>query len=267
MDIADEIVLATADAEGRLSVIKRIDPFEHVEGKLQSRDSAPPSKVSPRRGEREIGSLLRGDWVLLLNQNESVTPFLAKELQQRIVDGTASAFRIPLEPHYFGQPVAIRGSQDNRPVRLLRQADCSLTACATSFSIDTRAHNVGELSGTVEQSACASVAEFVERLNEKTSQAALSRYRAGERARFARATWRAGRRFLGAWSALRGFRSGPTGLQIAALEGFFAWVEEAKLRQISHQFRVADDGPSANLDDHHSHAHTPLPPPRIADAA
>jgi hypothetical protein len=61
--------------------------------------------------------------------------------------------------------------------------------------------------------------------------------------------WRAARRFMVACARLGGLRSGWTGVQIAMLEGVFAWVEEAKLRQLANEFHRANSREDSSATD------------------
>ena len=231
-DIADEIVLVEPTHEGRTNVLKRIE-------------------VCPPRGaltmNRSSHDTALWPWVLVLNQNESVTPFLAKELQQKIADAKAKdAFRIPLEIQYFGRTISQPTSQP--PIRLVRQAECTLSVAAGKVDVSAQPDRVGRLTGTVQVCEYATVADFIDRLNDQSSVVARQRFHDGSRAHMARGLWRAARRFAFACARPSGLRSGWTGLQIAMLEGVFAWVQEAKLRQLANEFQISNayDATSVN---------------------
>jgi hypothetical protein len=224
-DIADEVVLVEPDEFGRLEVLKRIEICKA------------PSLVVPkstRTAENGLAPYIaRFPWVLVLHQNESVTPFLAKELQQRIAEAKDSvASRIALEVQYFGRTMAHRKSEN--PIRLFRQADCSLHVGSQDVTVTADSDRTGRLTGTILACQCATVEEFVERLNEQTTAAAIRRADADENPQLFRGALRATWKFLSSCS----MRSGWTGLQIAALESVFLWLEEAKLYQRAAEFRA-----------------------------
>src|SRR4029079_7671233 len=95
-DIADEVVLVETRDPKHLDVLKRIDLFA---------DPAPPRFAGTRRGVSPAPvPLARHPWILVLHKNESVTPFLAKELQQRIAEPKATDFVcIPIEKQFSGR--------------------------------------------------------------------------------------------------------------------------------------------------------------------
>ena len=223
-DIADEVVLVGTTQSGESEVLKRINLC------APEQPSAKPSASSP---------VARFPWILAIYQNEGVTPFLSKELQQMVTSSKVKlAVRISLERQYFGQTIKQPASLP--PVRLFQQADCAHSITDGSLEVSVAADRGGRLTGFIQVSECSTVAEYVERLNNQSSAAALGRFRAGSRANPARGLARAALRFATACVRPSGIRSGWTGLQIAMLDGVFAWVEEAKLRQFASEFRHAN---------------------------
>jgi tRNA A-37 threonylcarbamoyl transferase component Bud32 len=226
-DIADEVVLVEADEFGRLEVLKRIEICNAPSFVVPKSNHGPENALAPY--------IARFPWVLVLHQNESVTPFLAKELQQRIAETNGSvALRTALEQQYFGRTIVHRKSEN--PIRLFRQADCSLHVGNQSVTVGADSDRTGRLTGTILACQCATVEEFVERLNEQTTTAAIRRADADESPQLFRGALRAVWKFISSCS----MRSGWTGLQIAALESVFSWLEEAKLYQRAVEFRASN---------------------------
>lgn len=234
-DIADEVVLVAPTSTGGVEVLKRLDLC----------DASKEAFASPLAS----GSVARYPWVLVLRQNECVTPFLAKELQQRIADVDAkTAYRITLEPQYFGRTVSRRTLE--MPIRLYHQPDgvyAVRDGCVEAVATDDR---VGRLTGRILAGKSSTVAEFVELLNTQTTMAAMRRLDANESPHMARAGLVSAWRFLRACVRRGGIRSGWTGVQIAAIESAFHTIEEAKLYQMTSQFRHAkSSGESAGAVD------------------
>jgi tRNA A-37 threonylcarbamoyl transferase component Bud32 len=211
-DIADEIVLiGQTDAEDP-DVTARIEPCGDV-------TEAP-------------------EWVLVLHEGEALTPFLAKELQQRITDpNAADAFRMPIERQYFGR--SFGSGADHAPVRLFRRDRCAVSLAGGELAVSAEGVPVGQLTGVIEQCACASVADAIERLNAQTTAAASERFHNGERARLLRAGVRAAATFFKAYLRRTLWRSGWAGVQVALLDAAFCWIEEAKLRQMASEFHCS----------------------------
>lgn len=233
-DIADEVVLVETRDAKQLDVLKRIDLFA---------DPAPP-RLGGRRSVVSPAALpvAHHPWVLVLHQNESVTPFLAKELQQRIADPKATNFvGIPIEKQFFGRSL-LRRRREKEPLRLFRQSAFALASTESLLSIAAEADATSNLTGTLLRCECATVAEFIERLNDETTGSAKERLERGARPRFGRASWKAAGQFIKSYFRSDGILSGRTGLQVAVLRAGFRWVEETKLRQLSAEFSdTADD--------------------------
>ncbi|MCI0333506.1 MAG: hypothetical protein L0228_09815 [Planctomycetes bacterium] len=233
-DIADEVVPIAAAGDGGVDVLDRVV--------LSGDDAGERAATAP------LQRVARYPWVLVLRQNEIVTPFLAKQLQQQIADANAqNAIRIPIVPQFFGRSILPTTGDNGRPIRLFRQEHCLFSWNGGDFAIAAVPEQMGRLTGTIQRCVCESVAEFVERLNEQSTRAAHQRWQAGERPAMLRALVRAIARGLKLAAGRGGIGSGWTGLQIAFLEGAFSWVEEAKLRQMTHEFFVeatSDAAPS-----------------------
>jgi tRNA A-37 threonylcarbamoyl transferase component Bud32 len=216
-DIADEIRLLAPSATGRAEVIDRIEPCG-------------TPNVAP-------------EWVLVLHRDEAVTPFLAKELQQRIADPNApDAFRVPIDRQFFGRTMPRRAGAAGSPVRLFHRDRCSYSLAGGALAISADPERTVELSGSIEKCVCPSVSEFIDRFNQQTTVAAVQRLRAGDRPRLLRAMIRSFAAFLTAYFWSGGIRGGWTGLQISWLEAAFLWLEESKLHALSQGFH---DDPAA----------------------
>jgi hypothetical protein len=231
-DIADEVVLVETRDPDHLDVLKRIDLFA----------SPAPPRLTAKKPVVNPATLpvARHPWVLVLHQNESVTPFLAKELQQRIADPKATDFVcVPIEKQFFGRSLLRRRHKD-MPIRLFRQSAFEVDTTKALLSIAANIENTSNLTGTLLRCECATVAEFVERLNDKSTWSARRRLQGGARPRAGRAALRAAGKFIKSYFRSDGILSGRTGLQVAILKAGFSWVEETKLRQLSAEFPEVD---------------------------
>jgi hypothetical protein len=232
-DIADEVVLATPTDSGGLDVVRRLDLC----------DASKEAFATPLTTE----SVARYPWVLVLHQNESVTPFLAKELQQRIADGNAqAAFRITLEPQYFGHTMSRRTLET--PIRLFQQTSGTYDVRNGAVQVANSDDRIGRLTGTIQACKSSTIAEFVELLNDQSTTAAVRRLEINDEPRLMRAGLISALRFIRACVRRGGIRSGWTGVQIAAIESAFCAIEEAKLYQLASQFRRSDSGGQSVLD-------------------
>ena len=258
-DIADEVVLVEATSNDCFKVLKRIE----ICGRPVMRTGADAALAATG----SAAQIARCPWILALDQNECATPFLAKELQQRIGDTAANgAYRIPLKRQYFGQTV--RQAEGERPVRLFLASECSFAAGQGGIKVTAAPGRIAVLEGSILACECANVAEFVERLNESTTQAAQRRLQAAEEPRLIWAAWRTAAKLVATCLRRSAWRSGWTGLQMAALECGFHWVEEAKLYQLTGEFHhPADSEDTSTSDDAMGANHSDSLSPPWSEAA
>jgi hypothetical protein len=252
-----------AETDATLSVLVLCDEEEHDSASVQQaiesvRDIADEVVIGACRGAggqfervRRLG-LCEGDvghcdWLLVLHQNECVTPILAKRLQEAITGRPRHhAYRIAIERQVFGRSQSLAGSAGKWPIRLFRPQRCSFSVANGELTIAADPEHTGQLEGTIQQTVAASVSEFVALLDQQTTRTAELRWRVGERPRWIAALATAVTSFSKRCVGAEGIRSGWVGLHLATLETVFRWLEEVKLWQMSGQFHAADSVASAD---------------------
>jgi tRNA A-37 threonylcarbamoyl transferase component Bud32 len=176
------------------------------------------------------------EWLLVLHQNERVTPVLAKRLQEAITRRTSPhAFRIAIERQFFARNIAVACAAASS-IRLFRPDGCSYAVANGELTIAVDPDQTGELEGTIQQSVASSVSELVSVLDQQSTQAADQRWQAGERPRWIAALARSIAIFIKRCIGPSGVRSGWAGIHVTTLEAVFRWIEEVKLWQLSGQF-------------------------------
>lgn len=220
-DIADEALLVSLDESAQLSVLDRIS-FTQLRN---------TKDVDHATKSQRLSALVRHPWVLLLNANEHITPVLAKDLQQRIArtDG-ASAYTAEIELLYFG--CSVERVRANPPVRLFRHSDFTLSVDQHGGHVLPADATAGRMIGTIQATEFAEISEMIAALNEQSSQSARMRVTTGERAKLLRTAARSFAKFLS--KAVRSVSHGGwSGIQVAALQSIFTWLEEAKLDHLA----------------------------------
>lgn len=227
-DIADELMIALENDHGEVVVCERME-------------------LSPQEGEQN-DAILRfakpaaNRWRLVLQPNEIVTPFLAKELQQRISENAAiDALRIPIEPQYFGRSVLPATGNQGRPVRLVREELCRVAYRDGQLVVETASDRVRTLTGLIQQSVCSSVDEYIAGLNAATSSSSEHRFSRGDHPSLTRAVFRAASQAIRQLVSRDGLRSGRAGIQRTFLDAVFHVVEEFKLLRQSEEFLLSSN--------------------------
>lgn len=250
-DIADEAFLLEPTESGPYRVRERVAIF--AESGANSTSNKPTTRPNPLAHSSNGNGTSRtalsttsaeNHWRLVIHQNEIVTPFLSKVLQQRITNTESpDSFRISVARQYLGQTFPALGKQ--APIRLIRDNIApheSLQSACEDPCVANEGTRCETLAGCLQACCVSSLEELLERMNETTTRSAELRLRAGERSSLVRGLWRAAWRGLAAGLGADGFRNGWVGFQLAALRAASAWVEEAKLHQLTTNFHPPKAG-------------------------
>jgi hypothetical protein len=137
-DIADEILVVSPSSSSAWHVIRRIDePGQRAALNLTAQ--------SGHRNLYHTGRP-RHPWVLVLYAGDCVTPELARQLPEQIVERTdCDAFRIPIEVRKSGRRVVGAHSPAQAPIRLFHQERCSFSLRRGEVAIAADPARVGQL--------------------------------------------------------------------------------------------------------------------------
>jgi hypothetical protein len=136
-DIADEVLIVSPSSPGAWHVIRRIDD--------PGRNSAPIGAARSADHHPSITGRPKHPWVLVLHSGDCVTPELARQLPEQIVERTdCDAFRIPIENRAGGRRVGLAATPAAAPVRLFNQQRCSFTLRRREVAISADPARVGQ---------------------------------------------------------------------------------------------------------------------------
>jgi Lipopolysaccharide kinase (Kdo/WaaP) family len=137
-DIADEILVVSPNSPSAWHVVRRIDnPGTNFVSNPSARscDNAFANTGRPKY-----------PWVLVLNAGDAITPELARQLPEQIVDRTdCDAYRIPVEERYGGRPTHVATAPTQSPIRLFQQNRCSFTIRRGEIIVEAESARVGQL--------------------------------------------------------------------------------------------------------------------------
>jgi hypothetical protein len=164
----------------------------------------------------------RGDWVLMLDADERPTVHFVRELQRRIGNEVAAAYRVPIRSRIFGRAMRYSGTQDDRPIRLV-QRDSARWIGDVHEVCQVRGR-VGTLSAGLEHCTLPDVSAFLAKMHRYTALAARARVDQGippqsfeawlgpPRELFRRLAWKLG------------VMDGPAGWAFCGLSALSVWV-------------------------------------------
>jgi glycosyltransferase involved in cell wall biosynthesis len=180
-------------------------------------------------------ALATGDWILVVDADETIPPKLAERLQARVAaDPDAAGIWIPRMNHCFGRPVPHVGGFPDYQLRCIRRG---------AGRYPDRLHSHPEIAGRVvhmpvEDGAWilhdrdASIGDLVRKWDEYAEKEALARVRDGEPFAGPLAVlWAGLSAFRFRFFTAGGWKDGMPGLVLSVLFAFYRFEVEAKVWQ------------------------------------
>jgi glycosyltransferase involved in cell wall biosynthesis len=170
-----------------------------------------------------------GDWVLFVDADERPTRSLVAELRRRLPDCRQDAFRVRIRSAIFGRPFRFSGTQDDRPLRLVRRGAGRWVG--EVHEVLHVAGPKGEL-GWLEHTTIPDLSTMLAKIHRYTQLAAAARVARDRRPR------RIGRPLAAAREVFRrllwkqGWLDGPEGWAFCLLSGVSEWVLETQHRRL-----------------------------------
>ncbi len=194
-----------------------------------------------------------GEWVLSIDADERCTPPMAEEVRGRLLYGDYAAYRVPIRSRIFGRRVRFSGTQDDRPIRLMRRGSGRWEGDV--HEVLRIAGRVGEVTAWLDHHTLPNLSAFLSKMERYTTLEAGYRVAQGIAPRW-RDRWIAPameitRRLI--WKA--GWLDGPQGWAFCTLSGLSQWVLAHKHRQLWAQQvapaaeATADSAPTASAAD------------------
>jgi len=172
----------------------------------------------------------RGDWVLAIDADECPTEAFADEVRRRLRSSRHAAYRVPISSRIFGQRFRFSGTQDDRPVRLVRRHSARWEGVV---------HESVGVSGTVGQfehglthNTLEDLATFRAKMNRYTSLAADRRVAEGMHPRLRDLVVAAPRETFRRLIWKHGWLDGPRGWAFCLLSGISEYVLARRHRQL-----------------------------------
>ena len=172
----------------------------------------------------------QGDWCLVLDADERVSPELRGAIAVAITRENVDGYYIPFETRMFDETLRHGGTRSERNLRLMRKAKTRWSQRGSSDNARVDGA-LAELSDPIVHIPYASLTDYFDKLNTKTSQRALELHQGG-----VRFSWKCALRkpavFLMRYVLQLGFLDGWAGFLHASLTALFDFVTRAKLLDI-----------------------------------
>jgi glycosyltransferase involved in cell wall biosynthesis len=178
-------------------------------------------------------SQARGDWVLVLAADETVSAGLRREIESvvRRDDGGPNCYAMPRRNLHFGRWLRHGGQWPDWSLRLFRRG----TAHWAGDIHEQLAYagDLGRLRGPIIHRSFLTLSEWVQKMDRQTGQEAWFAARRGERAAWSDLTLRPAAWFLRMYVAQRGFLDGWAGFVHSVCTAVCIFFRYAKLRELS----------------------------------
>jgi glycosyltransferase involved in cell wall biosynthesis len=179
-----------------------------------------------------------GDWILVLDADERLTPELRQEIQGILNSAVpesevVNAYGIPRRNWMFGKYVEHGSWKYEAPVRLYRKGCVTWRDAIHQGPLVTG--QVRNLKHSMLHLAHPTIERFLSKLNAYTEIEARQFFTRGVRIGLGRSVWGAARAFLGQYVRLQGFRDGGHGFILALLMSFYYFATRAKLWALWYQ--------------------------------
>ncbi|HEX3654880.1 MAG TPA: glycosyltransferase family 2 protein [Pirellulales bacterium] len=180
----------------------------------------------------------RSEWVMFVDADERPTSALAAEIRRRLPGCRQDAFRLKIRSSIFGRRFRFSGTQDDRPVRLVRR-DRAEWIGGVHTSLCTPGPK-GEMQGWIDHETMPDWASYWSKVERYTTLDAELRVAAG-RPPVWHAPWllparEIARRLL--WK--HGWLDGPRGWAFCLASGLSEWELATKHRRLWHARHAAD---------------------------
>jgi 2-polyprenyl-6-hydroxyphenyl methylase/3-demethylubiquinone-9 3-methyltransferase len=179
--------------------------------------SVRPFRDYAEQRNRAVASC-RGEWVLFIDADERPGPGFAGEVRRRIERPRSfAAFRVPIQSSIFGRRFRHSGTQDDRPIRLVRRGQASWSGAV--HEVACVEGSVGRLESGLRHETLPTLRAFLAKMDRYTALEANHRHQQGKAPRATELLWRPPlevfRRLV--WKG--GLLDGPAGWAFCLLSG------------------------------------------------
>lgn len=179
-------------------------------------------------------SKAKGNWILILDPDESVTPNLTRNLSELIDEGKYDFIRIPRKNIIFGKWVKYSRWWPDYNIRFFRKGSVSWSEIIHSVP---ETHGVGFDLDPIEENALVhmhydSINNFISRLNRYTSAQAKEVIAKGHKFGWNDLLTKPSGEFLSRYFHGKGFKDGTHGMALALLQAFSELVVYLKVWEI-----------------------------------
>jgi glycosyltransferase involved in cell wall biosynthesis len=182
----------------------------------------------------------RGDWVMCLDADESLSAELRTELDALLAQGsTHAAFSTPRRSSFCGRFMNHSGWWPDRIERIFRRGSARFTDVRTHTHLEIQG-TIGRFNGPIMHIAMPDLHEALEKTNVYSTAGALTMAENGKRSSLGKALGKGFWAFFRTWVIRAGFLDGAEGLMLAINNAETTYNRYAKLALLTRDGKVAN---------------------------
>lgn len=220
-DIADEIIIVDSESQDRTVEIAK---FKGAKVFVEKWKGYGPQKNS-------VLEKCQGEWVLLLDADEVVSPELKEKIKSIINDEKPSSdvYKIKLRNIAFGKEIKF-GGWDDYVIRLWKNGKVEISNREVHEQYQTES-KIEKINEKIIHYTYDSIEEFLEKLNRYTSQSATEYIKHKKSASFLKIYSKMLFRFIKMYILQLGFLDGYEGYLLAKYSSIYTMTKYTKLRE------------------------------------
>ena len=179
--------------------------------------------------------LATGDWVLVLDADEVVSPSLRAAIEEVMVHPPGdAAFKVTYHTYFLGHWFGRRGWRREKHIRLFRRGTWRFRPVLVHGGQDIEG-TIGEIPGVILHYPYRDVSHFLEKMNLYSTWSARQMFERGRRCGVTASVTRGATHFVAHYIVRGGFLDGRAGLVSASLNAVYAFLKYAKLWEMGRQ--------------------------------
>lgn len=175
----------------------------------------------------------KGNWILILDADEEVSPGLSKRLKKLVNNPKADYYRLPRKNIIFGKWIKHSRWWPDYNIRLFKKGKVSWGEIIHSVptTVGKGLDLEADPGNAIVHKHYSSIEQYIERMNRYTSEHAKLKVKEGYKFKWADLIKRPMGEFLSRYFQAEGYKDGVHGLALAGLQGFSELVLYLKIWQ------------------------------------
>lgn len=223
--VADEVLVADSGSTDRTRAIARELGCRVIEREYRTSGDFKNWAIPQAEGE----------WVMILDADERVTPEMAQEINSLFASGPQQdGYWVPRINHFLGKPLRYGSWRPSRLMRLFRRDLGRYIGETDHAEVTISTGRVGRLRTYLAHHTMWSYQQYLSKLNRYADVQAGLWHQAGRKSSFWQLLLRGPLVFLQDYVLRLGFLEGSAGLQAAVLVAYGSYLKQARLWELEH---------------------------------